>query len=96
MLCLIFTLLVGINVGIVFVGKFDWQITLYLVLFSTIIIGFWIIMFAKIKKIRILYLILFIIFILSSMFLPSVKKQYDLDYCLDTGNCDVTVKINQD
>lgn len=87
LLCLFFTLFVGVGAGIIFIAKFDWQIMLYLILFIFVIIGFWLVTFLKIKKLRIVYLFIFITFILASLFLPSVRHQYELDMCLDTGDC---------
>lgn len=87
LLGLLFTLFIGIGAGIIFVAKFDWQITLYLILYISVIIGFWIATFVKIKKLRIVYLFIFITFILTSLFLPSVRHQYELDMCVDTGDC---------
>lgn len=87
LLCLVFTLFIVVGAGIIFVAKFDWQIVLYLILFVLVIFGFWIATFVKIKKLRIIYLFLFIIFILASVLLPSVRHQYELDMCVDSGDC---------
>lgn len=87
LLCLAFTLFISVGAGIIFVAKFDWQIMLYLMLFITVIIGFWVAIFIKVKKLRIIYLFIFITFILASFLLPSVKQQYLLDICVDTGDC---------
>lgn len=58
-LCLTFTLFIGIGAGIVFVAKFNWQIVLYLILFISVIVGFWIATFIKVKTIKVIYLVLF-------------------------------------
>lgn len=86
-LCFVFTLFISVGAGIIFVAKFDWQIILYLILFILVIIGFWMATFVKTKKIKIVYLYIFITFILASLFLPSVRHRYELDICVDTGIC---------
>lgn len=87
LLCLAFTLIIGVGAGIVFITKFNWQIMLYLLLYISVIIGFWLAIFVKVKKIRFIYLFIFITFILASFFLPSIRQQYELDMCVDTGDC---------
>ncbi len=86
--CSFFTLFLTVGTGVVYTGKFDWQICLYLALSVLILAGMWLAFFVKNKKLRIYYLLLFMIFILTSKYLPSVKHQYDLDICMDTGVCD--------
>jgi len=87
LLCLVFTLFVGVGAGIIFIAKFDWQIFIYLMLYISVIIGLGVTIFIKVKKLRIIYLFIFITFILASFFLPSVRQQYELDMCIDTGDC---------
>jgi len=91
-----------LTVGFGLRNGFDWQIVIYLIYLALIILGSWAIPLSfffirkKIIKISIIfvYLILFISYFYTYSLLPSVKKQYDIDTCLDIGICSEGLEIN--
>lgn len=91
--CLFITIFVVYSAAIISAGlcvdsKFDWQILLYEIISIFIIVGIWIVSFVKVKKrTAIIYALIFVLWFISLSKLPSVKKQLDLDNCVDTGNC---------
>ncbi|GBF23358.1 hypothetical protein tpqmel_0762 [Candidatus Gastranaerophilus sp. (ex Termes propinquus)] len=87
---------VGVSTGIVFVAaEWNWQVVLYAILFSAVLIGTWTILFIKVdKKIKITYIFLFALFMCAPNMLPTVEKAFDKDSCLDTGVCKEGLEIN--
>lgn len=80
---------------------FDIQIVLYTILSVALIIGFWSLIFIKIKLIfKVLIFLLLLIIQLNyleiSMFIPSVKKIFDMELCIDMGICPEGIKIKND
>jgi hypothetical protein len=93
-ICLSITLFVGyfasIASVIATVGKqvFDWQVLLYVLVSVFTVLGIWLIAFIKTKKItKIIYAIIFFIWLFSPRILPSVMRQFDYDTCVDIGIC---------
>lgn len=70
-----------------FTIKWDLQIVIYLVLFFLIIFGIWIAIFSKDKRINKIYAFLFLLFLISPMILPTVKKSYEQGSCIEDGIC---------
>ena len=93
LLCIFFTLLVIYFVFIVniemFINKvYDLQIFLYDIVSIFAIFGIWINVFIKVKKRTVvIFTIIFTIWFLFLLMLPSVKKQIDNDSCIDSVNC---------
>ncbi len=85
--CIFFSLIFGMVVGIVAISELDWQVVFYLVICTVLLVGIWIVFFWNNKKLRILYVLLFLIFLLASKHLPSVRYIYEFDHCVDTGDC---------
>lgn len=86
--CLFITIFVVYSAVIISAGKFDLQILLYEIFSIFIIIGIWIVSFAKVKKrTAIIYALIFVLWFSCLNTLPSVKKQIDIDNCIDTGDC---------
>lgn len=93
--CFFITIFVVYSAAITSVGKFDWQILLYEIFSIFTIIGIWIVAFAKVKKrTAIIYALIFILWFGFLDLLPSVKKQLDIDDCLDSGTCAEGLFIN--
>ncbi len=84
-----------ISAGLCIDSKFDWQILLYEIFSIFTIIGIWIVAFVKVKKrTAIIYALIFILWFGFLDMLPSVKKQLDIDDCLDSGSCAEGLFIN--
>jgi len=86
--CLFFTLLTMYWTLLVAIGikvrpqDFDLQVLFYLIFSVLIIPGLWIISLKKTPlTVKLVYLILFILYFYIPQILPSVKKQFDYDYC---------------
>ena len=93
-ICLSITLFVGYFVAIAsataIVGKqgFDWQVLLYVLASVFTILGIWLIAFVKTKRnTKIIYAVIFFIWLFSPRILPSVMRQFDFDTCVDIGIC---------
>lgn len=92
--CLAITFFVGYFAAIAsataIAGKqgFDWQVLLYVLASVFMILGIWLIAFIKTKRnIKILYAVIFFIWLFSPRILPSVMRQFDYDTCVDIGIC---------
>lgn len=84
-----------ISAGLCIAYKFDWQILLYEVISVFVVIGVWIVAFTKVKnRTAIIYALIFILWFGFLDLLPSVKKQIDIDDCLDSGACAEGLFIN--
>lgn len=93
--CLFITLFVGYFAVIISFGGFDWQILLYEIISIFTIVGIWIVPFVKVKnRTAIVYVLMFILWFSSFNIIPSVKKQIDIDDCLDSGYCSEGLSIN--
>ena len=93
--CFFITIFVVYSVAIISVAKFDWQILLYEIFSIFTIIGIWIVAFVKVKKrTAIIYALIFILWFGFLDMLPSVKKQLDIDDCIDSGSCAEGLFIN--
>lgn len=67
---------------------FDWQVLLYIFASVFTILGIWVIAFIKTKRnIKIIYAVIFFIWLFSPRILPSVMRQFDFDTCVDIGIC---------
>ena len=72
------------------VGKqgFDWQVLLYVLASVLTILGIWLVAFVKTKRnTKIIYSVIFFIWLFSPRILPSVMRQFDFDTCVDIGIC---------
>lgn len=77
-----------------FAREYDWQLSFYLVFFVILILGTWAVFFLKKDiYIKIIYTILFLIFLNAYKIFPSVKQEYDSDICIDSGVCQEGVKV---
>lgn len=92
--CLAVTFFVGYFAAIAsataIAGKqgFDWQVLLYVLASVFTILGIWLITFIKTKRnIKIIYAVIFFVWLLSPRILPSVMRQFDYDTCVDIGIC---------
>lgn len=92
--CLAITFFVGYFASIASVtaiaGKqgFDWQVLLYILASVFMILGIWLITFIKTKRnIKIIYSVVFFIWLFSPRILSSVMRQFDYDTCVDIGIC---------
>lgn len=86
--CLFITVFVGYFITLIIIGKFDWQILFYEIISIFTIIGVWITAFAKVKnRTVIIYALICILWFGFANLLPSVKKQIDMDNCIDIGDC---------
>lgn len=66
----------------------NWQILLYIIISMSVLLGTWLIAFIKSsKKVKIIYVLIFLTWFFSHSFLPSVNRALDLDICIDTGDC---------
>lgn len=93
--CLFITLFVSYFALLIFVSKLDLQILLYEIISIFMIIGVWIVAFIKVKnRTVIIYALIFIFWFVFLNTLPSVKKQIDIDGCLDSGDCAEGLFIN--
>lgn len=93
-ICLSITLFVGYFAAIASVvasvGRqgFDWQVLLYVLVSAFTVLGIWLIVFIKTKKnTKIIYAVIFFIWLFSPRILPSVMRQFDYDTCVDIGIC---------
>lgn len=74
----------------------DFQILLYTVASLAVLIGIWIICFAKTKiYTKIIYLLILLFWLLAPKILPSVMEKIDIDYNLDTAksHCGIVLKV---
>lgn len=93
--CLFITIFVSYFAVLIIFYKFDLQILLYEIFSIFTIIGIWIVAFEKVKKrTAIIYALIFILWFGFLDMLPSVKKQLDIDDCLDSGSCAEGLFIN--
>lgn len=93
--CLFITLFVSYFAILVIISKFDLQILLYEIISIFTIVGIWAVSFVKVKnRTTIIYAIIFISWFVLLNTLPSVKKQIDIDDCLDSGSCSEGLFIN--
>lgn len=93
-ICLSITIFVGYFAAIAsataIAGKqgFDWQVLLYVLASVFTVLGIWLIAFKKTKKnTKIIYVVIFFIWLVSPRILPSVMRQFDFDTCVDIGIC---------
>lgn len=93
-ICLSVTLFVGyfatIASATATAGKqgFDWQVLLYVLVSAFAIFGVWLIAVIKTKRnIKIIYAVIFFIWLFSPRILPPVMRQFDYDTCVDIGIC---------
>lgn len=67
---------------------FDWQVLLYVLASVFAVFGIWLIAFKKTKRnTKIIYTVIFFIWLFSPRILPSVMRQFDFDTCVDSGIC---------
>ena len=93
--CLFITIFVSYFAVLIIFYKLDLQILLYEIFSIFTIIGIWIVAFAKVKnRTAIIYALIFILWFGFLDLLPSVKKQFDIDDCLDSGACAEGLFIN--
>lgn len=86
--CLFITMFVGYFAILVIAGGVDWQIVLYGVSSILAITSVWIIAFVKVKNRTVVVCVLiFVLWFVGLCMLPSVKKQIDMDGCIDAGDC---------
>lgn len=92
--CLAITLFIGYFAAIAsttaIAGKqgVDWQVLLYVLVSAFTVLGGWLIAFIKTKRnIKIIYAVIFFIWLFSPRILPSVMRQFDFDTCVDIGIC---------
>lgn len=100
-ICLGITLFVGYFATIASVitsvnsQGFDWKILLYIIISAYIVLGIWLIAFIKTKKnTKIIYAVIFFIWLFSPRILPSVMRQFDFDTCVDIGICAEGVRFS--
>lgn len=93
-ICLGITLFVGyfatIASVVATIGRqgFDWQVLLYVIVSAFTVLCIWLMAFIKTKKnTKIIYAVIFLIWLLSPRILPSVMRQFDYDTCVDIGIC---------
>lgn len=102
-ICLNITLFAFYFAGIVSViagigrNEFDWQILLYILVSVFTVLGIWFLAFIKTKRnTKIIYTVIFFIWLFSPRILPSVMRQFDFDSCIDTGICAEGLKFGND
>lgn len=104
-LCVVFTFFVAYRLLIVLVPSFfmppDFQIILYIILSTALIMGFWSLLFAKIKPVRKILAFLFLLciqlnYLEISNVLPSVRKIFDMELCMEMNICPEGIKIKND
>lgn len=79
---------VGYFAILVIAGGVDWQILLYGIISILAITSVWITAFAKMKnKTVVVCALIFVLWFVGLCMLPSVKKQIDMDGCIDAGDC---------
>lgn len=93
-ICLGITIFVGYFAAIAsataIAGKqgFDWQVLLYVLASAFTVLGIWLLAFIKTKNnIKLIYAVIFFIWLFSPRILPSVMRQFDYDTCVDIGIC---------
>lgn len=101
--CLFLTICVGYGVtligtlGISGPKHLDWQIIFYIGLGIILILGVWVSSFFKTpSKIKVLFIILFPIWLFSPFFLHSVMNAINEDDCVDTGICAEGLKFGDE
>lgn len=104
-LCVVFTFFVAYRLLIVLVPSFfmppDFQIILYIILSTALIMGFWSLLFTKIKPVRKILTFLFLLciqlnYLEISNALPSVRKIFDMELCMEMNICPEGIKIKND
>lgn len=104
-LCVVFTFFVAYRLLIVLVPSFfmppDFQIILYIILSTALIMGFWSVLFAKIKPVRKILAFLFLLciqlnYLEISNALPSVRKIFDMELCMEMNICPEGIKMKND
>jgi len=104
-LCVVFTFFVAYRLLIVLVPSFfmppNFQIILYIILSTALIMSFWSLLFAKIKPVRKILVFLFLLciqlnYIEISNVLPSVRKVFDMELCMEMNICPEGIKIKND
>lgn len=86
--CLFITMFVGYFAILVIAGGVDWQIVLYGIISMLAIASVWITAFAKVKdRTVVACALIFVLWFVCLCILPSVKKQIDMDGCIDAGDC---------
>lgn len=100
--CLFFTLMAGYSIALIGTlgyadtKSLDWQVIFYITLGIVSIFGAWINSFFKTPiKIKLLFVILFLIWFFSPYFLNSVMYAINEDSCLDNGICAEGLKFGE-
>lgn len=71
----------------IFISNFL-QVLLYVLASIFTVLGIWLIAFKKTKRnTKIIYAVIFFIWLVSPRILPSVMRQFDFDTCVDIGIC---------
>lgn len=98
--CLFFTIMAGYSIALIGTlgyadtKSLDWQVIFYITLGIFSILGAWVNSFFKTPiKIKLLFIILFLIWLFSPRILPSVMRQFDYDIYVDTGICAEGIKL---
>ena len=93
-ICLGITLFVGYFATIASVitsvnsQGFDWKILLYIIISAYIVLGIWLIAFIKTKKnTKIIYAVIFFIWLFSPRIFHFITRQFDYGICADIGIC---------
>lgn len=93
-ICLSITLFVGYFATIASVitsvnsQGFDWKILLYIIISAYIVLGIWLIAFIKTKKnTKIIYVVIFFIWLFSPRIFHFISRQFDYNICTDIGIC---------
>ncbi len=105
--CTICTLFIAYNIFIVFAHSFfndngfDFQIILYTILSMMLILGFWSLIFLKIKPIFQVLIFLLLLgiqinYLKLVLLLPSVNKIFSMELCIDMGICPEGIKMKND
>lgn len=67
---------------------FDWKIILYIIISAYIVLGIWLIAFIKTKKnSKIIYAVIFFIWLFSPRIFHFITRQFDYNICTDIGIC---------
>lgn len=93
-ICLNITIFVGYFAAIAsataIAGRqgFDWQVLLYVLASIFTVLGIWLIAFKKIKRnTKIIYAVIFFIWLFSPRISHFITRQFDYDTCADIGIC---------
>lgn len=101
------TLFVAYNMFIVLAHSFftdngfDFQIILYIIVSNALIMGFWSLLFVKIKPVRKILAFLFLLciqlnYLEISNALPSVRKVFDMELCMEMNICSEGITMKND